>query len=192
MADTTTTPDAKKSDHKDNGKAPAKPDFLTQQQDDAKAAISRVLTDMTQSLKSGADVSAWAKQYPWVTAGAAAGAGFLVGLLLTPSKGQPAKQKFAELRNYVTPAPDPIEIAEALAAEKKKQQQPGFMTTILREAMKSIGPMLAGVMSGKMAQPEPEDMHAAAQAAVGNAGGGGGGADLPTGFGVYRDPNYWG
>ncbi|HYE18824.1 MAG TPA: hypothetical protein VEA69_10290, partial [Tepidisphaeraceae bacterium] len=85
-----------------------------------------------------------------------------------------------------------IEIAEALAAEKKKQQQPGFMTTILREAMKSIGPMLAGVMSGKMAQPEPEDMHAAAQAAVGNAGGGGGGADLPTGFGVYRDPNYWG
>ncbi|HYE19150.1 MAG TPA: hypothetical protein VEA69_11935, partial [Tepidisphaeraceae bacterium] len=108
MADTTTTPDAKKSDHKDNGKAPAKPDFLTQQQDDAKAAISRVLTDMTQSLKSGADVSAWAKQYPWVTAGAAAGAGFLVGLLLTPSKGQPAKQKFAELRNYVTPAPDPI------------------------------------------------------------------------------------
>src|SRR5579862_2657853 len=51
--------------------------FLKRQAEDAKAAIAQSFSEMTAKLREGADPLVWARQYPWISLGVAAVAGFV-------------------------------------------------------------------------------------------------------------------
>src|SRR5437016_9533541 len=72
-------------------------DFLTLQQEHAKAAIGRVVSEIKGALAEGADPRAWVQQYPWATLGASAVAGFVAATMLIPSREQQALKKLAEI-----------------------------------------------------------------------------------------------
>ena len=56
-----------------------------------------MLQDLVKDLGKGINPVAWGKQYPWVTVGTAAAAGFVVANLVTPRKQQSIKAKWNEL-----------------------------------------------------------------------------------------------
>ena len=176
-------PDSNKSsDSSKPDKEKVKPDFLTVQQNDARAAMACVVSDMGRALKEGGDVKQWARQYPWLTTGAVAAAGFVVGMLFTPSKSQSLKIKYTQLKDALTPKPTAEELAAAIADEKRKSDKPSLLGNLLRELSKSIGPIVAAVASGKMAQPDGNAAPPTPPAEQTEA--------MPEGFGVYRDARY--
>jgi len=177
MADSNKSSDSIKPNKKE-----AKPDFLTLQQNDARTAITRVVSDMGSALKAGGDVKEWARQYPWLTTGAVAAAGFVVGMLITPSKSKSLQAKYQELKDALTPKPTADELAAALADEKRKSDKPSLLAGLLGQLTKSIGPIIAGMASGAIAQP---DANAAPTTPPASAA-----PDIPEGFGVYRDQRY--
>src|SRR6266568_2806043 len=69
-----------------DGKKPSEADFLTREQNQAKAAVSAVLADMKRAVAEGADLREWTRQHPLIMAGTATVAGFVAGMLVTPSK----------------------------------------------------------------------------------------------------------
>jgi hypothetical protein len=102
----TTSPSAPSNKPSSNGKPPApKPGdaapkhdeaaFLAQQAVDARAAISRVLSDLGNDLGQAANPSYLMRRYPWLTLGASAIAGFAATAALVPSKEEQALRKLA-------------------------------------------------------------------------------------------------
>jgi gas vesicle protein len=137
---------------------------------------------MGKALKDGGDVKEWARQYPWITAGSAAAVGFVVGMLITPSKSNSLKAKYQELKDALTPKPTAEELAAALANEKRKSDKPSLLSNLFGQLTKSIGPIIAGMASGAMAQPDTNGAPQAPPASAPEA--------APEGFGVYRDQRY--
>src|SRR5438067_312676 len=102
-------PNASSSTGTTSPSAPAKPqttsednskiseaDYLARQQEQAKAAISGVLSDMKQALAQGVSLREWTREHPWILMGTAAAAGVAAGMLLTPSKEESFKEFFEE------------------------------------------------------------------------------------------------
>src|SRR6187455_580325 len=67
--------------------------FLQQQAELAKAAIARTFQRFAAELGQGANPIEWAKEYPWISVGAAAVAGFVAANVLIPSKEDQALKK---------------------------------------------------------------------------------------------------
>jgi hypothetical protein len=132
-------------------------DFLAREQAQARAAISGVLADMKQALAQGADLKEWTRQHPWILMGGATVAGALAGMLLTPTKEESLKEffekKWESLKGTASPAAEDFEqSARAAAAQPQPQEQhSSILTTIIREAMKVVGPTLGGLISGAIA-----------------------------------------
>jgi hypothetical protein len=170
-----------------NGKQPAAPKpgdpapkhdeaaFLAQQAVDAKAAISRVLSDLGTDLGQAANPAFLMRKYPWLTLGASAIAGFAATAALVPSKEEQALRKLAKIERALNPAPKPAakEKAEADSDESAQDGAKGyksgrqsFTRTILGEVIKAIQPailsMLTAGVTAKAAQPDAGDMQAAA------------------------------
>src|SRR5438046_10644119 len=82
-------------------------DFLARQQAEAKAAITRVLSDMKQALAQGVSLREWTREHPLILMGTAAAAGVAAGILLTPSKEESFKEFFEEkweqIKDKLTP-----------------------------------------------------------------------------------------
>src|SRR5215469_9916187 len=69
--------------------------FLAQQAEMARQAMTRSLSEIKTRLGQGADPRAWAKEFPWITVGAPAVAGFVAASTLIPSKDQQALKRLA-------------------------------------------------------------------------------------------------
>ena len=137
-------------------------DYTTRQADEARAAITAVVADMKHALAEGANLKEWTRQYPWIVAGAATVGGFLTGMLVTPSKEETLREKWESLKDHFTPdlsEPGPSSQATARTiADQPEAQSPSFVAVLLREALKTIGPTIGGLITGALAgqQPEPE------------------------------------
>jgi hypothetical protein len=153
-------------------------DFLTLQQEHAKAAIGRVMSDLKGALAEGADPRAWMQQYPWATMGVAAVAGFVATTMLVPSREQQALKKLAEIERALNPEPrrkaererdeHPDSVDGKAGADDYKAGRQSFMTAILGEAIKAVRPALISLLTAgvtaKAAKPSEEEMQAAAAA----------------------------
>jgi len=146
-------------------------DYITREAELAKAAISGVIKDMKQALAQGADVREWTRQHPLIVTGSAIAAGFIAGMLVTPSKEETYKSFFEEkwehLREKFTPPTTATASVGAEAPPKPQQEEKGsVVSTIIREAIKAIGPTIGGLITGALAnqQPDPpqDNGHAAA------------------------------
>src|SRR5918998_1038116 len=72
-------------------------EYLTQQAENAKAAIAAAMKELTAKLGEGVNPIDWAKRYPWASVGASAVAGFVAASLLIPSKEQQALARLAKI-----------------------------------------------------------------------------------------------
>jgi hypothetical protein len=153
-------------------------DFLTLQQEHARAAIGRVVSELKGALAEGADPRAWMQQYPWATMGAAAVAGFVATTMLVPSREQQALKKLAEIERALNPEPrrrsererdeHPDSVDGKAGSDDYKAGRQSFMTAILGEAIKAVRPALISLLTAgvtaKAAKPSEEEMQAAAAA----------------------------
>src|SRR5438094_2527411 len=116
-ATSTSAPAKPQTTSEDNSKI-SEADYLTRQQEHAKAAISGVLSDMKEALAQGVSLREWTREHPWILMGTAAAAGVAAGMLLTPSKEESLKdffeEKWEQIKDKLTPTvpPDPTRAAE--------------------------------------------------------------------------------
>jgi hypothetical protein len=153
-------------------------DFLTLQQEHAKAAIGRVMGELKGALAEGVDPRAWMQQYPWATLGVSAVAGFVATTMLVPSREQQALKKLAEIERALNPPPrrreererdeHPDSVDGKAGADDYKAGKQSFMTALLGEAIKAVRPALISLLTAgvtaKAAKPSEEEMQAAAAA----------------------------
>ena len=164
---------------------PSEADFISRQQDEARAAIDNVVTDMKRALAQAGDIRQWTRSYPWITTAGAVVAGFFAGMALTPPKDESAKEffekKWESMKDRFAPAAESQE-AQAAAEKGPKQKSASALGVILREVLKAVGPTIGGLVTGAVAGQQAQDT--AEQAAAGNghggaAGGHGAGSTYP-------------
>ena len=161
-------------------------DFLTLQQEHAKAAIARVMSEMKTALAEGANPTQWLHQYPWATLGASAVAGFVAASMLIPSREQQALKKLAEIERALNPEPrrraererdeHPDSVDGKAGADAYKSGKQSFMTALMGEAIKAVRPALISLLTAgvtaKASKPSEEEMQQAAAAGNPNQGAG--------------------
>jgi len=135
-------------------------DFLAQQQTQARAAISDTLADMKHALAQGVNVREWTRQHPWILMGTAAIAGGVVAALLTPSKEESFKEFFEEkwekFKDKMTPDVSQTATSERISS-KPPEEKSSILGSVLKETMKAVGPMLAGLITSMTAQGQDQD-----------------------------------
>ena len=141
--------------HSTNGKL-GEADFLTQEAERAKAAITESLAAIGRSLGRAADPHRLTQDHPYIAVGVAAVAGFAAAASLVPSKQQ---QTFKTLAAIERSLRKPAESKEE-AASGKKSGSPvsGFLGIIVAEVFKLLRPLLTtlvtGAVSGGNTSPE--------------------------------------
>ena len=137
--------------------------FLTRQANEASKAISNTLARMKDDVRKAADPRLWTKEYPWASLGAAAVGGFVAASMTVPSKEQQALKRLARIEKALYP-----EGRERGTSKEEAAKDRGILGTILNNAIKTFQPILmsaiTGAITGKVAQPDPEDLKEAAQA----------------------------
>ena len=150
-------------------------EYLTQQAENAKAAITAALKEVTAKLGEGANPIEWTKRYPWAGVGASAVAGFVAAALLIPSKEQQALAKLAKIERALNPPPpkkEREEVSDSIngdSATKGAHASTGLLTLLAREAIGAVKPaiisLLTAGVTAKAAKPSQEEMEAAAESA---------------------------
>ena len=149
-------------------------DFLTLQQEHAKAAIGRAMSELKNALAGGVDPRPWMKQYPWATLGASAVAGFVAASMLVPSKEEQALKKLAAIEKALNPPPprrsEPPEDVGSVdgkrGAQDYKSGRSGMLTAIMGEMIGAIKPaiisLLTSGVTASAVKPTESEMQAAA------------------------------
>jgi hypothetical protein len=163
--------------------------FLAQQATDAKAAMSATLADIGRGFGQSVNVGAWTREYPWITLGASAVAGFAASAVLVPSKEDQALKRLAKIERALHPPPPkaPEPDGDGSNAKDFKRGGQSFTRAILGEVIKAIQPallsMLTAGVTAHAAKPSEEEIKAVAakedqDQAAGPAGGGGPHSDV--------------
>jgi len=132
------------------------------------------VSELKNALAQGADPRHLMKQYPWMTLGASAVAGFLATSMLVPSKEEQALKRLAAIEKALNPpSPRRSEPPEDVGsvdgkrgAQDYKSGRSGMLTAILGEVVGAIKPALISLLtSGVTAsavKPTEAEMQAAA------------------------------
>lgn len=105
-------------------------------------------------LGQGLAPQAWAKEYPWITVGAAAVAGFVAASTLIPSKEEQALKKLAAIERALNPAPPKPEHSDANGSGKPEGRS--MLSTILHEVLAVARPAIVSLMTaGLSGMPVP-------------------------------------
>lgn len=112
--------------------------------------MSKAFDEMKARLGQGADPRMWAKEYPWMTIGAAAVAGFLTAYTLVPSKEEQALKKLSKIERALNAAPvHPTPVN----GDGNKKQEGGMLSTILHEALGVVRPALISLLTANLGNP---------------------------------------
>src|SRR5215204_4133656 len=147
--DTTSTNGQKKHGEKPSGPV-SEAEFLTQQADEARKALSAAFGDFSRSLRDGVDPKAWTKEHPWAMVAGAAVAGFAAAAAFVPSKEQQALRRLIAIERALMPKvstskaskdgePDAGEDGGAKDFSKGRS---GFLGAIGRQILETIKPAL--------------------------------------------------
>ena len=118
-----------------------------------------IVGDMKKAVADTANLKEWTRQYPWVVTGAATVAGFVTGMVVTPSKDETFREKWEALKDKLTPDPDaPTSETARVVADQPQTQNPSILAVVMREALKAVGPAIGGMLTGAFAsQPVPPE-----------------------------------
>jgi len=117
---------------------------------------------MKEKLGQGANPIEWAREYPWISLGVAAAAGFIGTTLVVPSREQQALAKLAAIEKALSPHKPPAANHEA------PEKPPGhsLVMMIVRELLAIARPLLLSLLSagiaGRQARPSEAEMETAA------------------------------
>jgi hypothetical protein len=177
---------SKDDDRKSAADKSSDADFLSRQAEEAMAAIKRTLTEMKGELAEGVNPVEWAREYPWLTLGASAVAGFVATSMLVPSKEEQALRKLARIERALNPERHRREPAKHEdnngngKADHAEAGGGGMMSMLARELIKTLRPALVSLITagvaGKVAKPSEEEMKAAAAKEDAEQAAGGGSA----------------
>jgi hypothetical protein len=135
-------------------------EFLVRQQREASEAISKTVARLKDDLGKSADPRLWTKEYPWATLAVAAVGGFMAASLAVPSKEQQALKRLARIEQALYPNG-----RDNGTTPQEARKDKGILRGILSSAAKSLQPLImsaiTGAITGKVAQPDPEDLKAA-------------------------------
>jgi len=109
--------------------------------------LSRAWQQTRSQLGQGVNPVAWARQFPWLTVGTAAVAGFTAAATLIPSKEQQALSRLAKIERALNPPPP----KPAQGNGDAKTEHHGILGTILHEALAVLRPALVSLMAAGMA-----------------------------------------
>jgi len=138
-------------------------EFLTKQAADAKAAISRVVSDMKNDLAKSADPRGWMQVAPWTTLGVAAVAGFVAAAVAVPSKEDQALKRLKKIEEALNPRyrgnghaqPENPNDPKSVAAAAKGGS---FLSQLAGQVLHAVQPMLMSALTAgvtaKAAQPD--------------------------------------
>jgi hypothetical protein len=138
-------------------------DFLKQQAEDAKAALANTFAVMKADLAQGVNPVEWARQYPWISLGVAAAAGFVGTTLVVPSREEQALAKLAAIEKALNP-PKPAGTNHESHA-KPEEKSHSLLMTIIREVMALVRPLLLSLLTAGLAGRQTDPSATAAAAA---------------------------
>ena len=144
------------------------------------------MSELKNALAQGADPRVLMKQYPWMTLGASAVAGFMAASMLVPSKEEQALKRLAAIEKALNPPPprrnEPPEDVGSVdgkrGAQDYKSGRSGMLTAIMGELVGAIKPavislLTSGVTASAVKPSEAEMQAAAAKEDAGPAATGG-------------------
>lgn len=129
-------------------------EFLQQQAELAKAAIARTFKQITTELGNGANPVEWAKEYPYVSLGAAVVGGFVAANMLIPSKEEQALKKLARLERALSTPPPPVVDG---ATPDKDPARHGVLYGFLNQVLKAVQPAIISAITAHIAKNEPKN-----------------------------------
>lgn len=127
-------------------------------------ALSRAWGEAKSQLGEGVNPVAWAREFPWVTVGAAAVAGFTAAATLIPSREQQALRRLARIERALNPAPPKPQQSNG----DGKKEHGGILGTILHEVLAVVRPALVGLITAGMAGRQSPPPDGQGQAAAGS------------------------
>ena len=169
-----------KKQNSENREAPSdatEAGYLTNQANEAAAALSQALAALKQDLVKGVDPKVLAKQYPWAAVGAAAVAGFVTASAVVPSKEQQALKKLERIERALHPYPPGREHAVPVdGAGASAHQGRSMMGRLASELFTALKPALSSALAAYAASPSNDGDqehnskgHTASSAAAANA-----------------------
>lgn len=102
----------------------------------------------------GVAPQAWAKEYPWITVGAAAVAGFVAASTLIPSKEEQALKKLAAIERALHPHPPQPEPANGHGKKEGKSVIGSILHEVLAIARPAIVSMMTANLGGAAVPPD--------------------------------------
>jgi hypothetical protein len=133
-------------------------EYLAAQAHAARKAMAKTWTDLKHSVLSAGDVREWTRQYPWIATGTALAAGVAAGYLLTPRDKDEFKEMWEKLKEKLTPAKPDKDAVYVAAADGKTAKaaaaEPSILSTIARETIKAVVPLLSSMAGGAMGSGE--------------------------------------
>jgi hypothetical protein len=131
--------------------------FLRQQQNLAREAISRTGAHIASGLGQGVNPAAWTRQYPWSAMAVAAVGGFLAATKVVPNRQQQALRKLAELERALHSANGNAESSESDSSDKPKSGRRSAVAGFLLQAIKILQPVLISAISAATASAQSEN-----------------------------------
>jgi hypothetical protein len=134
-------------------------EFLTRQSADAKAAISRVVSDLQHDLTQTVDPRAWLQSHPWTTLGATAIAGFVAAAMVVPSKEEQMLKKLRAIEKALTPDPAaPAVNGDATVDPSRRAAGGGFLAGLAGQVLRAVQPVLmSAITAGVTAKTVKEE-----------------------------------
>ncbi len=148
----------------------AESDYLAQQAQAAREALSRTAQELLNKVSHGVDPRELAKDHPWLTLAAAAAGGFAAAAIAVPSKEQQALKRLAEMERAVGIARngnghDRHDNSEDAGVRQYARGQSSFWGGMGKQVLEAVKPALLSALTAgitaKAAKTEPEDIAAA-------------------------------
>jgi hypothetical protein len=132
-------------------------EYLTRQADEARAAISRATAQLKANLAETVDIAGWTRQYPWITLGTVAVAGFVATSAMVPSKEQQALKRLRAIESALTPSA-PVSTTNGTNGDGKSAQKPSLFQRMAQEAIKALPGVLSAVATTLTAKATEGDL----------------------------------
>lgn len=117
---------------------------------------------MRDSLKEAADVSAWARRYPWATLGVAAAAGFVAAKAVLPKRHRSSEDAEPALLERILSDEKIAARVKELAEQEEGHRGDSVLQSVGMTLLRTFGPAvqsaITAALAAKAAQPNPEDV----------------------------------
>jgi hypothetical protein len=174
---TTSTNGHGKPNEKKPGGPSSEAEFLQQQADEARKALSAAFGDLSKSLRDGLDPTLWTKEHPWAMVAGATVAGFAAAAMFVPSKEEQALRRLARIEKALMPersskhGHDGHDSGEDGGAKDFSKGRTGFLGAVGRQVLETIKPALMSALTAGITakaatpdnqapQPPPADPYA--------------------------------